>query len=173
MSLGNALLWSIGGLGEACKDCTGFLIMHCLASSPRHQPPGPRQHHAQFSSSATSLGAPDQKRLHAPTQATCTTSRFEPSGHATSTAAFSQYRPNGKTQCFGFDAAPNRLWTSAPSVNAPLLSISSVVGPPMSHLCHQLVVSQFHTWLVLLSFSVVSRHLHRPQHICATDCHQW
>ena len=30
-------------------------------------------------------------------------------------AAFSKYRPNGKTRCFGFGAALKRLWTSAPS----------------------------------------------------------
>ena len=54
-------------------------------------------------------------------------------------------RPNGKTQCFGFRAGPNRLWTSAPSVNGLVLSVSSVFGPPVSHLCPQRVVSQFHS----------------------------
>ena len=43
----------------------------------------PRQHHAQFPSSATSPGeSRDQKRPYSTAQTTCTASRLEPAGHA-------------------------------------------------------------------------------------------
>ena len=79
-----------------------------------------RQHLAQFSRSETSPGACCwQKRPHRSTQAARKAIFLEPSGHAaqvqfltalhtTSATAFCQHRPNAKTPCSGFHAAPHR-----------------------------------------------------------------
>ena len=106
-------------LGLALRDQTAHFS--CLPSPPRHQPPGPRQHYAQSTSSATTraktTACVDASDLHSKPTRTLWPRSPSPVPHRATHQHFGQYRPNGKTQCSGSLAASRRLCASAPSVN--------------------------------------------------------
>ena len=148
-------------------------------SPPCHQPSGPRQHHTQLPSSATSRGTGCwQERAQTFTPAAFP-ARPKSSPQQTPTPlapAFSQYRHNGNTERFGFTTAHNWLVSLAHIVNGCLLCRSVVFGSSVFHICLQHVVLPLSSVSFGLSWRSPSRTArgldHRRLGCSSTDASQ-